>query len=466
MDTIIKMLPFTREPSLLDKAWMAARYPIDLVASPVRAVVSIPALSFLVIPAFSSYGTSVNLLFFYMTWAILIRSNDPMQIELFGTLGIRVFFYLLPSLGFLAFDSLSPRIAVNLKEHGDTALPMGEEQGGRKGKWWKVALVSLGNVLLSVVLQLGFELFITQVLHLRSLLKISTSVPFPWSIAKDLVVGLVLREIFTYVLHRYVLHAEGSTLARQHESWQHSIKAPYALVAHYDHPITYLIHVFIPMYLPAVLLRFHLLTYQIYLTLVSLEEAFAYSGYNVLPSAFILGGIARRQEKHLMGDAIGNYGCFGLADVLMGTNLGTDLVDDVVDEAEDQDLGKKAKGKASAIRQKAQKNRKGKDSNREEDSNESIDEDVKDKQKSKNTRARRKHDSDDEEVDTSGEGSNPKADSPRRKSTRPQRNGQKASREIEAADEEGKHTAKPTARKNSQKDKSESKPRRRRGEDS
>lgn len=79
MTSILNLLPFTREPTYLDKAWMAIRYPLDLVGSPLKAIVSIPALSFLVIPAFSSYGTSINLLFFYMTWAILIRSNDVGQ---------------------------------------------------------------------------------------------------------------------------------------------------------------------------------------------------------------------------------------------------------------------------------------------------------------------------------------------------------------------------------------------------
>lgn len=180
------LFPFTQEPSLIDKAWMAARYPYDLVRSPVQAIASIPALSLLVIPAFSSYGTSINLLFFYMTWAILVRSNDPMRVEFLGTLGVRILFYILPSLGFLAFDSATPKFAKNIKEHEDTALPMSEENGGRKGRWWKVALFSIGNVLLGVALQLGIELLFTQVLHLRSLLKISTVVPLPWGIAKDL----------------------------------------------------------------------------------------------------------------------------------------------------------------------------------------------------------------------------------------------------------------------------------------
>lgn len=393
----MNFLPFTQEPSLIDKAWMAVRYPYDLVRSPVQAIASIPALSLLVIPAFSSYGTSLNLLFFYMTWAILVRSNDPMRVEFLGTLGVRVLFYVLPSLGFLVFDSATPNLAISIKEHDDVALPMSEENGGRKGRWWKVALVSIGNVLMGVALQMGIELLFTQVLHLRSLLKISTVVPLPWGIAKDLMLGLVLREAMTYFLHRFVLHSEEHSprLTKMHNSWQHSLPAPFSLVAHYDHPLAYLVHVFLPMYLPAITLRMHILTFHMYLTLVSLEETFAFSGYNVLPSAFILGGMARRQEKHLMGDGDGNFSGFGLADYAMGTSLGTDLVDDVTDEADEKQVGKKAKGKARAMGRKAQGKKKKTMPAEDEDEEETAEEEEEERLR-RNSRKTGKKSSDEE----------------------------------------------------------------------
>ena len=294
-----------------------------------------------------------------MTWAILIRSNDPLRVEFLGTLGVRILFYILPSLGFLVFDSATPNLAVNIKEHGETALPMGDEQGGRRGRWWKITLVSIGNVMLGIAIQMSLEALFTQVLHTRSLLKVSAYVPMPWSIVKELVLGLLLREVLTYVLHRYALHSSTSPRLRKlHSSWQHSLPAPFSLVAHYDHPLTYLIHTFIPMYLPAILFRFHLLTYHLYLILISVEETFAFSGYNVLPSAFILGGIARRQEKHLMEGGHGNYGCFGLMDFCMGTSLGTDLADDVMDEAQDNKVARRAKGKLRRADNRARSTRK------------------------------------------------------------------------------------------------------------
>lgn len=81
-----------------------------------------------------------------------------------------------------------------------------------------------------------------------------------------------------------------------------------------------------------------------YLALVSIEETFAYSGYNVLPSGFILGGIARRQESHVMNGGKGNYGCWGLCDFMAGTSVGAGLVEDVRAEAEEKDAVPTRKG--------------------------------------------------------------------------------------------------------------------------
>lgn len=183
------------QPSVLDRVWLTIRYPYDVVSNPVNTLLSSPALSFLLIPTFSSYSTSLNLLFFYVTWSTLILSNSPLKVEVLGTLAIRILFYLLPALGFLAFDGAASDLAVKIKEHGETALPMGKEQGGSKGRWWKVALVSTANVLLGVFIQSSVELVFTKVLRIRSALKISTSLPMPWAIAIDLIRGLFLREV-------------------------------------------------------------------------------------------------------------------------------------------------------------------------------------------------------------------------------------------------------------------------------
>ena len=176
------------QPSFLDRTLTYLRSPFD-------ALVSIPVLSILAIPAFSSWCTSINLLFFYLTWSTLVLSNSPLKIELLGTLVIRVAFYILPSIFFLAFDSAVPSVAIKIKEQGEIALAIGKGEGGLAGSWWKITTVSCCNILGSVILQTGVDFLFTEVLHIRSAIRITTSLPLPWSIIKGLCGGLLLREV-------------------------------------------------------------------------------------------------------------------------------------------------------------------------------------------------------------------------------------------------------------------------------
>ncbi|TVY51365.1 hypothetical protein LCER1_G005883, partial [Lachnellula cervina] len=150
-------------------------------------------------PSIGTYSTSLNLLFFYMTWSTMVLSFPPLKVEIVGTLAIRAVFFLLPSLLFLLFDSILPSVIVNIKTQGEAALPTrsGGGRSSRKGgtpPWYFVIGVSLINILLSVALQTGIELLFTQILHIRSALQVTTTLPMPWSIAKYVLRSLFLRE--------------------------------------------------------------------------------------------------------------------------------------------------------------------------------------------------------------------------------------------------------------------------------
>jgi len=115
---------------------------------------------------------------------------------------VRTIFFLLPALAFLAFDCAAPNVSKGIKAKGEKHLP---SQLSRN-KLVEVAAVATLNVLLSVALQGGLELFATKVLHLRSLLKVTAAVPLPWSTAKDVLRGLLLRGTLRYIAHRFLLH--------------------------------------------------------------------------------------------------------------------------------------------------------------------------------------------------------------------------------------------------------------------
>ncbi|KAM3073252.1 hypothetical protein ACMFMG_008961 [Clarireedia jacksonii] len=270
-----------------------------------------------------------------MTWSTLVLSQSPLKVEVVGTLGIRLVFYIIPSILFLLFDSVIPSLSVGIKRQGGRALPT--RTGGirvsrsKAPQWYSVVGISLFNILLGVGIQAGIEALLTKVLHVRSALKITTTLPMPWSIAKDALKCLLMRE---YYSHRYILHARTpNILSRRHKAYFHSLKSPYSFCAHYDHPTSYILFRFLPVYLPSVILRAHLLTHLVVLSIVTLEETLSVSGYSTIPG-IILGGIARRQDMHSASLGAGNFAPWGLLDWIHGTSIGRGVEEDIADEAE------------------------------------------------------------------------------------------------------------------------------------
>lgn len=308
-----------------------------VVRSTLSTFIGLPFISLLFIPVTGSYTTTLNLVFFYITWSTLVYAHPPLRVELISTLAVRTICYLIPSLFFLGFDTILPSAAVGAKTHRNAALPFRNASRNKTLRLLRILAWSILNILLSIVLQVTFEFVLTRVLMFRSALRVTTELPFPLTMLKHIVLGLFFREILTYTIHRYTLHESKNVPAKLHRQWYHEIDCPFPLSASYDHPLPYLLHRFLPMYIPAALFRFHLLTYILYLSIVSLEESYAYSGYSTVPT-YILGGIARRTDDHATEKGKGNYGCFGLVDWVMGTSIGEDLGDDMRQEAEEHDL--------------------------------------------------------------------------------------------------------------------------------
>ena len=172
-------------------------------------------------------------------------------------------------------------------------------------------------------------------------------------------------QVLQYYIHTNLLHSpNGSRLADWHSSWHHSVQVPYSFVADYDHPVCHLVHRWLPLYLPAVALRMHILTYLLLVAFFSLEETFVYSGYNVLPSTIMLRGMARRTEAHMLSEGEGNYGSIGVLDWCHGTTIGKDVMEDLKAEMDKHDVEEKtartidgASGMADKFKWKVRKGR-------------------------------------------------------------------------------------------------------------
>ncbi|KAG9238712.1 hypothetical protein BJ875DRAFT_13463 [Amylocarpus encephaloides] len=302
------------------------------------------------------------------TGSTLVLSQPPLTVEVLGVLGIRTIFWLLPSTLFLIFDTAVPSIAVSIKTQDESALPIRTTngRGPKKGGpvWYRVIALSAFNLLLCASIQAGVELLLTEVLSFRSALQVTTTLPMPWSIVKHVVRSLLLREGLQYYIHRFILHAkQGNWLSGLHKTYFHSISAPYSFAAHYDHPAPYVLFRFIPTYLPSVILRTHLLTYLMTLSIITMEETLTLSGYSVVPG-IMLGGIARRQDLHSEARGKGNFAPLGILDWIHGTSIGGDVVNDMRDEADKHNVSGRSSNALESAKESGRKGVKAMDTRR------------------------------------------------------------------------------------------------------
>ena len=259
-------------------------------------------------------ASSLNVLFFYMTWATLILSHPPLRIELLGSFAIRLIFYWIPTLIFTAFDNLMPGLSNDLKIRRGR-LPSGRDQ------FW-IGINALTNQIIATALQGLIHFAYSRLLmHKTPVFDIGTTLPMPWTLLTEILFIFSVREILTYILHRFVMHnhQRWRTLSRLHSTRHRLSKSSmFSLRAQYAHPIDYILLQVLPIYLPAYLRRVHLLTLFLALAIWSLESALIYSGYDIFWG--LLGGTVRRIGRHHSpGGEKMDFGVWGIIDWVAGT---------------------------------------------------------------------------------------------------------------------------------------------------
>lgn len=349
-------------------------------------LLSLPIVSYFFSTSLTSWSTSLNLLFFYMTWSTLVLSHSPLKIEIVGTTAIHIVFWLIPSLIFLAFDTALPSLSESIKHNGASALPP------RSAKFLvKLTCLILFNLALETGLQTAISFGLAS-LFKTPVFRTSTALPLPWQMIKHIAILFSLRELLTYYIHRHLLHptrnpkSKPEALCRlpalhtRYGAHAHR-SAPFSLLLKADHPLPYLLHRFIPLYLPALLVSFpfpfslpfnlprplskilptsgsitgtagglHLLTYLLFLTLSTLEETLSMSGYTIIPG-LLMRGMTRRTALHYSRGGKGNYGSWGLLDWAHGTGVvgGDDVVGDLKDEVEKHRVRERVRGKGGEV---------------------------------------------------------------------------------------------------------------------
>ena len=259
-------------------------------------------------------ASSLNLLFFYLTWTALVMSHPPLHVELLGSFAMRVIFYWIPTIFFTLFDLVMPGLS------GDLKIRRGPRVAGKDLFW--IGVNGLMNQVIATGIQGAVQFAYAQLLMRKvPVFDIGTTLPMPWNIAKDTLTILASREAITYILHRYVLHnpRRFRNLSRYHSVNHKFAKSPsFALKAHYAHPLDYILLQFFPLYLPAYLFRVHLLTFFLILAIVSMEYALTYSGYDIFWG--LIGGTVRRIDRHHRpGGETMDFGIWGICDWVAGT---------------------------------------------------------------------------------------------------------------------------------------------------
>ena len=260
------------------------------------------------------FASSLNILFFYLTWTTLVLSHPPLGIELLGSFAVRIIFYWIPTLLFTLLELMMPGISDDLKT--------------RRGKQitvdvmlWVGLITFINQVIATGIQGLLHALFAYILTPKYPLFNIGTTLPMPWNIIKHTLMVLSSREILTYSIHRYLLHntKRFALLPCFHTVHHQYADSPcFALKAHYAHPLDYITLQFIPLYLPAYLFRIHLLTFFVILVIVSLESAIIYSGYDIFWG--LLGRAVRRIDRHHSpkGESM-DFGIWGIVDWSAGT---------------------------------------------------------------------------------------------------------------------------------------------------
>lgn len=301
---------------------------------------SLPLATYFLAPSLTSWSTSLNLLFFYMTWSTLILSHSPLHIHIGGILALRILIWLIPSLFTLLFDISIPSLSEAIKFGGRRSLPPRDAQ--KLSRMVGLALLNLG-IITAVEAALSYGLlYILKEPPFRT----STTLPLPWQILKHIVLLLSLRETLIYYTHQHILHGR-SSISKYHTRYAHAFAAaPFSLQLLTDHPLPLLLHRFLPIFLPSILLRPHLLTYFVFVALCTAQETLSMSGYSIVPG-IIMGGMVQRQAIHYASGGTANYGDWGLLDWVQGTSRGRDVLEDVKGEAEKHQVKQRGRRKAS-----------------------------------------------------------------------------------------------------------------------
>ncbi|KMP04841.1 sterol-4-alpha methyl oxidase [Coccidioides immitis H538.4] len=235
------------------------------------------------------------------TWEGICARYPPGWIEGVGSAAVQFFGFILPGLGFLAFDILKPASFASRKIQQPCKQPSKQQM-----------LSCLGLVFGNQLFLIASHFFLLRISNYElTPFRMDSQLPSILEVVINCAVGAILRDVVFYYVHR-LMHTK--ILYRRIHRIHHEFRAPIALAAIYSHTIDHVLVNAMPIYISMAVQRVHFLTLMLFASVAVFDAAVSHSGY----SLFRLPSVENHDIHHEKGNI--NFGILGVMDWLHGTH--------------------------------------------------------------------------------------------------------------------------------------------------